>query len=114
MTKQTIKEWVLANYDNHMINEIADHGCSGGSAAGLIYYCETVKFHDEFEAEIWDMLDQDADDQGITVMELIASFNGQKNVGSMDQLKNLLVWYAIEITCGDICVSGLMNNGTIS
>lgn len=96
-----IKEYMLTNYDYNALKDIADHGCSGG-IGGFIYYTETNKFHDDYEEEIWDMLHDDATDQGYTIMELISKFNGQKEVGSMTQLKNLLCWYAVERTAQNI------------
>jgi hypothetical protein len=92
---QTIKEWMKSEYDQTKIEDIVKHGCSGG-IGGLIYYSETIAFHDLHDEEIWDMLYDDAESEGITIMELIASFGGQKDVGSMNQLKNLLCWYAVE------------------
>jgi len=96
-----IKEYMLENYEIETIKDITKHGLSGG-VNGFIYYHETIKFHDEHESEIWDRLYDLAECQGVTTMQLIASFNGQKDVGSMHQLKNLLVWYAVEEVCHEI------------
>jgi hypothetical protein len=98
---KTIKEWVLDQYEMDEIKDITKHGLVGGFS-GLTYYTETIAFHDEYETEIWDMLYTDAQDQGLTVMELIASFNGQKDVVSIYQFKNLLTWYAVERVCNEI------------
>ncbi|MFA6080737.1 MAG: hypothetical protein WC753_04675 [Candidatus Gracilibacteria bacterium] len=97
----TIKQWVLENYEYDEVVNINQHGMVAGFA-GLTYYSETCAFYDTHKDEIWDMLNEDADDQGVTIMELIASFNGQKNVGSHDQFKNLLTWYAVERVCNEI------------
>ena len=98
---QTIKEWVLDQYELHTIKDITNYGMIGGFSS-LITYNETVAFHDEHEQEIWDMLEEDATDQGCTIIELIASFNGQKDVGSTYQFKNMLAWYAVERICNEI------------
>ena len=69
----------------------------------LIYYRDTCDFHDLYEEEIWDMLEADREEMGYkTIMELIVSFNGQKNVRSLTRLKNLLCWYAVEKVCFDL------------
>lgn len=99
--KQTIKEWVLENYEYETIVDITKHGMVSGFGQ-LVYYSDTVKFHDEFEGEIWDMLYEDAGSMDMTIMELMASFNGQKNVGSTDQFKNMLCWYSVERVCNEI------------
>lgn len=77
------------------LKDVAEHGASGGYT-GFTYYTDTVEFHDKNESEIWDQLYNDADDMGMNIPELIASFNGAKDVGSAEQLKNLLAWYALE------------------
>lgn len=92
---KTIKEYIQENYDIETIKDIVQHRCSGG-VGGFIYYTETCAFHDEYEGEIWDMLYADAQNQGCTILHLLTEFRGSKDVGSMDQLKNLLVWYAVE------------------
>ena len=97
-----IKEWVIENYERESIEDIVKHGCISGCASGLVTYDETIKFHDEHEEEIWGMLYEDAEGQGLTIMGLIGQFNGQKDVGSMSQFKNLLAWYAVERVCFDI------------
>jgi len=97
-----IKEYLLENYEPEEIKDIAEHGCSGG-VGGLTYYLETCAFHDQYENEIWDLLDIMRQDFGYkTVLDLIASFNGAKEVGSIEQFKNLLCWVAVEETARDI------------
>lgn len=95
----TVHEWVLANLDKQTIKEVCEHGCQSGIVNDLIYYKDTAKFYDEFEEEIWNMLGYDADDFGMCEMEVIMSLRGAKEVGGLDQLKNLLSWYAVERVC---------------
>jgi hypothetical protein len=91
-----IKEYLLENYEPEEINDMAKYGCSGG-VGGFIYYSETCAFHDEHENEIWDLLESMREDSGHkTILELIATFNGSKDVGSMDQFKNMLCWVVVE------------------
>lgn len=98
---QTIKEWVKENYEPQAIKDITEHGMISGFGS-LIYYKDTCEFHDKFEEQIWDMLYEDAQDQGCTIIELMSQFNGQKDVGSMDKFKNMLCWYAVEKVCDEI------------
>jgi len=93
--------YIQENYEIETIKDIVQHGCSGG-IGGFIYYSETCAFHDEYEKEIWDMLYDDADDQGITILQMLAQFNGQKDVGSVEQFKNMLCWYAVETVAAQI------------
>jgi len=99
MTKETVKDWVLKEVNEGSINleEVVKHGCVNGCVSSLIYYEDTVKFHDKFEEEIWEMLYDEYIDFGFnSIPEYIASFNGSKNVGSLEQFKNLLAWYSVE------------------
>ena len=85
--------------DQFTHNELADicnHGAQCGFG-GLIYYSETTELYNQYSDDIWDMLEEDRECSGMkTCLELIASFNGAKDVGSDEQYKNLLVWYAAE------------------
>jgi len=99
MTKETIKDWVLNEVKDGSINlkEVVKYGCVNGCVSSLIYYEDTVKFHDKFEDEIWEMLYNEYEEFGFdNIPQYIASFNGSKNVGSLEQFKNLLAWYAVE------------------
>lgn len=98
---KTIKEWVLKNYEESTIKDITNYGMIGGFN-NLTTYDETVAFHDKYEEEIWDMLEQDAQNEGCSIMELIAQFNKQDTIGAMYQLKNNLAWYAVERVCQQI------------
>lgn len=99
--KDVVREW-----DRAVIEQVVEHGCIMGCVPGLIYYVDTEAFHDKHECEIWDMLYEDALAADLTPMQLIASFNGQRDVGSMQQLKNLLTCYAVERICGEIINEG--------
>ncbi len=90
----TLEGWFIDNLKDQS-EDIANCGCSGGFS-GVIYYSETVAKYDKYQEEIWNALYEDAEDQGINILELIATFNGAKDVGSNDQFKNLMVWYYIE------------------
>ena len=83
--------------ESFTIEDVVKHGCSGGIIPSLIYYHDTVKFHDEHETWIWQQLYQHANDSGLSILQYISQLNGGKHVGSMTQLKNLLSWWAAEV-----------------
>jgi hypothetical protein len=94
-----IKKYVLSNFSKDEIKDINNNGMACGFG-GLIYYKDTCAFHDEYEDEIWQLLWDEHKELGVPhVLSLVASFNGAKNVGSMEQFKNLLCWYAVEHVC---------------
>ncbi len=95
----------MNNFEKHIrdnykeeCHDITQHGCSGG-VSGLIYYTETTALYDQHVEEIWDWLCESGDEQGMTALELLATFGGQKDVGGPHQFKNLLVWAYVESVC---------------
>ena len=97
-----IKDWLLKEEKEEvfLIQDISKHGCSGG-VCGIIYYNETVRFHDEHEKEIWDLLYEYAEEEGLKLMDKVAQVS--KDAGSLTQLKNQLVWWAVEVRAHEIC-----------
>ena len=104
MTK-TIRQWVDEQIKDEALypEDVVSHGCVSGCVNALIYYGDTSKFYDQFEDEIWEMLEEDTSSFGNqNIFETISQFNGAKNVGSLTQFKNLLAWYSVEETCRKI------------
>lgn len=99
--KGSFSAWMIRNFSADERKDIVEHGANCGYHH-LTYYTDTVKLHDKFENEIWDKLYDDAENQGMSTMELIASFNGGKDIGNLSQLKNLLVWYIAEETAREL------------
>ena len=101
--ENSIKEWIINNLEEGQVAEVVLHGCSGGVVPELIYYADSCAFYEQYEGEIWDRLDQMSCDMGeASILHLIASFNGAKSVGSHDQFRNLLAWWACEDVCREI------------
>tara|TARA_Y100000004_G_scaffold46867_1_gene51521 strand:+ start:314 stop:691 length:378 start_codon:yes stop_codon:yes gene_type:complete len=101
--EDSIKDWVINNLEEGQIAEVVLHGCSGGVVPELIYYADSCAFYEQYEGEIWDRLDQMSCDMGeASILHLIATFNGAKSVGSHDQFRNLLAWWACEDVCREI------------
>ena len=99
-----IKEWLLDKEKEEgkgstVIKDVAHHGCQGG-VPGLIYYNETVKFHDDHEEEIWQLLEDYADDEGVKLTDKLTQVC--KDVGSLRTLKNSLVWWAVEVRAQEL------------
>ena len=62
-TMSNIKKYLKENYEQSELQEIAEGGLEGG-ISGFIYYSETCSFYDENEDEIWELLEEDADQYG--------------------------------------------------
>ena len=103
--QDSILDWLLETQDKSTIEDVTRHGCSGGTIGELIYYADTSAFYEKYKEEIWRRLSDMADDLGCeSILHLIVTFNGAKEVGSHLQLKNLLAWWAAEEVCRGICM----------
>ena len=104
--QDSILDWILDTQERSTIEDVTRHGCSGGTISELIYYADTSAFYEKYKEEIWRRLSDMADDLGCdSILHLIATFNGAKEVGSPLQLKNLLAWWAAEDVCREICMN---------
>lgn len=90
----TFKKWLQADLSDY-VQDIAEHGADAGYPK-LTYYVDTCQLYDEHADDIWGMLNEDADNMGQTVLELIASFNSANSIINEATFKNLLTWYAAE------------------
>ena len=101
--QDSILEWLLDTQEKSTIKDTAEHGCAGGTISELIYYADTEAFYEKYKEEIWRRLSDMADDMGEpSILHLIVTFNGSKEVGSEMQLHNLLAWWACEDVCREI------------
>ena len=99
--QQDLKACVL-DYEKQelgLISDIAKHGCEGG-VTGIIYYRETEAFHDQHEDELWDLIDKHADEHGLKRGEMLSHI--APDPGSLAQLKNSIVWWAVEVTAQEL------------
>ena len=101
--ENSIKEWIINNLEEGQIADVILEGCQSGIVSELIYYSDSEAFYEKFKEEIWDRLSVMADDMGCeSILHLIVTFNGSKEVGSELQLRNLLAWWACEDVCREV------------
>ena len=101
--EDSIKDWVINNLEEGQIADVILEGCQSGIVSELIYYSDSEAFYEKFKEEIWQRLSDMADDMGEpSILHLIVTFNGAKEVGSHLQLKNLLAWWACEDVCREV------------
>ena len=104
--QSSIKEWLLDTQDKSTISDVVLHGCQGGTIGELIYYADSCAFYEKYKEEIWERLynsAQDCDEHQNT-LHFVSTFNGGCDVGSHDQFRNLLAWWAAEEVCREICM----------
>lgn len=83
------------------LEEITEHGCQSGTVSSLIYYTDTVKFFDNFNDEIYDMV-EDVFGAEATLEMLQRHCELIDIVMGADTVKNYLAWMAYEVTCSNI------------
>ena len=104
-----IKEWMKKHFEHKEdIADIAKYGCSGG-VIGLIYYNETTKFYDDHVIEIWEMLQDAADQEGVELMEKVHSLTHDEE--SYRTFRNKLVWWAVEVRAQELQVENAISVG---
>ena len=82
------------------LEEIIDHGCQSGTVGSLIYYTDTVKFFDNFNDEIYDMIDYDGAQSVLKMLQQKCDLTDI--IMGADIVKNYLTWMAYETVCSDI------------
>lgn len=81
--------------DYNPLEDVANYGADTGWP-GFTYASDCVEFHDAHEEAIWELLNQEADDMDLSVPAFIGGFGRADMAYSMNGLKNLLAWYALE------------------
>ena len=104
---QTITDY-LNKKDKEDVADIAKHGCIGG-VSGLIYYHETSDFYDDHVTEIWEMLEDAADQEGVKLMEKVQSLTHDEE--SYRTFRNKLVWWAVEVRAQELQVENAISVG---
>ena len=87
-----------ADLEDETIIDAGQHGADAGWP-GFTYYKDTVEFYDKNHDDIWELLNQVADDMGEKgPIALIATFGRADSIVDDDTFKNLLSWFALEET----------------
>ena len=81
--------------ENDQIIEAGEHGADAGWP-GFTYTNEAAEFYQKNKDAIWELLNEESDNQGVPVLDLIASFHRKDMVGDASQFENLLAWFALE------------------
>ena len=85
-----------SSIDDDQIIDAAQHGADAGWP-GFTYYKDTVEFYDDNADDIWELVNEMADDYGEDhTLAMISKFGGAKNVGSDETFKNMMSWVALE------------------
>ena len=75
--------------DESEVRDVASYGCISG-VSDFIYYRETIAFFDQHQSDIEEWL---LSDHEFTLADFC------KNAEDVDQLKNAMVWAAVDLYC---------------
>jgi hypothetical protein len=81
--------------DDEQIRDAGSHGADAGWA-GFTYTTDACEFYRANKEDIWELLRDAADEQGMKPMELVSHFGRSDMAEDPDQFENLLAWFALE------------------
>jgi len=82
------------------LQDIINHGCISGVVSSLIHYEDTIEFHDKYEFDIDEIINNYLESRGEKFSELAWSFNF--NAYELVALKNWKAWFAFECVASNI------------
>ena len=90
MSDCLLREALEARFtDESEVRDVASYGCISG-VSGFIYCRETIAFFDQHQSDIENWL---LSDHEFTLADFC------KNAEDVDQLKNAMVWAAVDLYC---------------
>ena len=105
----TLKTWFselvsMEDDPDSFLRDLACHGCASGIVGSLIYYSDCIAFYDQFEGDIWELVEDYLDGTGLSLLDFMAGFS-QPVVGLLF-LKTMFSWFAVELLAGQWIENG--------
>ena len=94
MAGELLKDFLVREYRDEL-SEIVSYGCGVGWH-GLTYTSDINRFHDQWESEIWDVVNELADDYGESALSFLSGANSVGEVTDLSDIKQLAVFVAVE------------------
>lgn len=86
----TFVQYMADSYETEELKEIAEHGCASGCADGMIYYSETRALFDQHKDDLFEIIENWAEETGETP--------NLKITDGFTQFANAVVWFCAEVT----------------
>ena len=93
-----ISDYLRQNFSEADIKTIAECTVDSVWVKGLETFEEISKVYDLLKEDIWSWIQDDIFGTDITPLQYIADLNGGDLVSNDKELRNILVWYALEIS----------------
>ena len=105
-------DYIIDNWDENIdddenksiLTDILENGCESGACSDLVYYSDTLKFYDDYEDEISELLNSLLNDCGYnSPVELFGDkWDKTDPLARGEYNKNLLAWFGFEETLRNI------------
>lgn len=89
------KQWLVDNYEQNTLADMANHGCAGG-IGGLIYYTETKAVYRQFAEDLHEILNEYRDQVG-EWPDYVTS-----ELGDFVRFANAVVWFCAEFMAQEL------------
>jgi hypothetical protein len=96
MQESAMFQWFIKNYSDGTIQSIYDDGADAGFS-GITYAYELLKLYDQFEFDIWRLVDYYMYDNDLSFGQVIDSVDFYRSIHSPETFKTRMVWLAINI-----------------
>lgn len=96
MQELAMFNWFAKNYNQNTVESIYNDGADAGFF-GITYTYELLKLYDEFEFDIWRLVDYHMYDNGLSFGEVINSVDRYATISSPETFKTRMVWLAVNI-----------------
>ncbi len=104
-TTNTFRHWLVNNLADSL-EDIVNHGADAGYGC-ITYTRDCVELFDTYGDEIWSLAVEQAEELGYkSVLAMIADFRRVDMASSLDEFKNLMVWFAAEEYARQLVDSG--------
>ena len=105
-------DYIIDNWDSSrddddnksILTDILEYGCESGSCSALIYYSQTLKFYEDYENEINELLSNLLDSYGCKSPSKLFGKNWDNTdpLAHSEHNQNLLAWFAFEETMRNV------------
>lgn len=97
IVREDYEEQKKDGYESYL-DDVTTHGCQSGVVTGLIYYDDTLKFYNEYQREIYHLLQETMDGCGVSNPKDLFGKNWDETDPFAQQTanQNLLCWFAYE------------------
>lgn len=107
--EKAVLQWInknAENYENGVIGVAKDlfyGGCASGMVSEMCYYSDTVKFYNEHQKDIDQLLADLIDSTGESVSSLFKDWDESDPLCRDTNNQNLLAWFGFEEAARNIC-----------